>query len=99
MQKKEEFKPIRTYHGRYSVSNYGAVMNNKTHKVLMVDYGRKLPSVNLYADGIGTWIPVCLLVAREFVDNPNNYEYVRFIDGDSRHHRADNLEWVESAEG
>lgn len=99
MEIREEFRPIKTYQGRYSVSNYGAFINNKTHRVLAIDFGRKLPSVCLSADGISTWIPVCLLVAREFVDNPNNYFHVRFIDGDRMHHRADNLEWVESAEG
>ena len=96
MEIKEEFRHIKTYRGRYSVSNYGAVINNKTHRVLTTDFGRKLPSVCLSADGVSTWIPVCLLVAREFVDNPNNYFHVRFIDGDRMHHRADNLEWVES---
>lgn len=96
MEIREEFRPISGYHGRYSVSNYGAIMNNKTHRVLMVNYDSKLPSIGLSCDGIQTWIPVCVLVARAFVDNPNNYEHVRFIDGDNRHHRADNLEWVES---
>lgn len=37
MEIREEFRPIKAYNGRYSVSNYGAVMNNKTRRVLMVN--------------------------------------------------------------
>lgn len=54
MEIREEFRPISGYHGRYSVSNYGAIMNNKTHRVLMVNYDSKLPSIGLSCDGIQT---------------------------------------------
>lgn len=96
MHEKEVFRKVEGYRGIYSVSNYGAVINNKTGRTLSIVYSRKLPSVGLCIDGIQTWIPVCKLVAKAFVDNPNNYWYVRFIDGDRMHYRADNLEWVES---
>jgi hypothetical protein len=36
-------------------------------------------------------------VAEAFVENPNNYKYVRHIDGNLENNHADNLEWV--AEG
>lgn len=96
LHEKEVFRKIEGYRGIYSVSNYGAVMNNKTGRILAIVYSHKLPSVGLSIDGVQTWVPVCKLVAKAFVDNPNNYYHVRFIDGDKMHHRADNLEWVES---
>lgn len=36
-------------------------------------------------------------VAEAFVENPNNYRFVRHIDGNLENNHADNLEWV--AEG
>ncbi len=95
---KEEWKKIDGYNGLYSVSNYGGVLNNKTGRVLAINYGCRRPSVGLSVNGTQKWVPVCLLVARAFVDNPSNYYHVRFIDGDKMHHRADNLEWVYAEE-
>lgn len=36
-------------------------------------------------------------MAEAFVENPNNYRFVRHIDGNLENNHADNLEWV--AEG
>ena len=36
------------------------------------------------------------LVAKVFVDNPNNYKYVQTIDGDNSNYKAANLRWVRS---
>lgn len=96
MEFKEVFREIDGYLGRYSVSNYGMVINNKTGREIAANYGNQPPNVVLYLNGVRKTHFVYMLVAKAFVDNPHNYEYVRFIDGDNRHHRADNLEWVES---
>lgn len=98
MYVKEEFREIEGYSGRYSVSNYGMVINNKTGREMVPFYGQNPPTVFLHNGIKRISHPIYMLVAKAFVDNPNNYEHVRFIDGDSRHHRADNLEWVESSE-
>ena len=96
MHVKEEFREIEGNAGRYSVSNYGMVINNKTGREMVPYYGQNPPTVFLHNGTQRISQPICMLVAKAFVDNPNNYEHVRFIDGDNRHHRADNLEWVES---
>lgn len=69
-------------------------MNDKTGKEMEIKYNYKFPVVVLSKNGITTKHPVCLLVARAFIDNPNNDYFVRFIDGDKRNSRADNLEWT-----
>lgn len=92
----EVFKEIDGYYGKYSVGNYGRIINNKTGRDVTLNYGQNPPTAVLYMGTKCTSYPICMLVAKAFVDSPNNYEHVRFIDGDNRHHRADNLEWVES---
>ena len=37
------------------------------------------------------------LVAEQFIDNPNNYKYVKHIDGNLQNNHYTNLEWVEMA--
>ncbi|MDE7017288.1 MAG: hypothetical protein K2P65_06870 [Lachnospiraceae bacterium] len=97
MREKEVFKEIDGYFGRYSVSNYGMVINNKTRREIAARYSSNHPPVVILSlNGVRTTHFVYMLVAKAFVDNSNSYEYVRFIDGDNRHHRTDNLEWVES---
>lgn len=36
------------------------------------------------------------LVAVAFLDNPNHYKYIRFIDGNKENCKAENLEWTET---
>lgn len=53
--------------------------------------------VRLTKDGIHyQTVEVKYLVAQSFVPNPNNYKYVRHIDGNKENNRADNLEWCEN---
>lgn len=46
-------------------------------------------------DGNDFFAPIDELVALTFVPNPNNYKYIRHINGNTLDSRAENLEWVE----
>ncbi|CAL6089782.1 HNH_endonuclease [Hexamita inflata] len=37
------------------------------------------------------------LVAEAFIENPNNYKFVKHIDGDIRNNHVSNLQWCKSA--
>lgn len=93
---KEEWKSIEGYGGMYLISNYGRCHSLKggRRKELFTNYAFKLPSVSLSLNGNSKWIPVCLLVANAFLDNPEKKSKVRFINGDKRIARVNNLEWV-----
>lgn len=47
----------------------------------------------LYKDGIKSKLQIHRLVAVTFLENPNNYSYVRFKDGDKENTELDNLYW------
>ena len=89
----EVWREVEGFNGKYLISNYGSTVGGRKRE-LLIQYGRKLPSVYLSGMSSG-WYPVCQLVAKAFIDNPNNYKYVGFKNGDKRMSRVTNLEWIE----
>lgn len=104
----EIWKPIIGYENTYSVSNYGRV-RRETKKVInsigktRVIKGRVLKNkinrnnycyVALSLNGEVKWFFNHTLVAKAFIDNPNNYPVVNHIDENPRNNFVDNLEWT-----
>lgn len=83
----ERWKPIEGLIG-YEVSDYGNVRSRR--KMLS-----KFPnSRGYYRVAIGNKLYlVHRLVARAFVDNPNNYPIINHKDEDKTNNKASNLEW------
>lgn len=59
--------------------------------------GNKQLVVHLYKDGESKYKLIHRLVAETFLENPMNYEYVDFINGDKTDMKLDNLKWVSSS--
>lgn len=79
----------------YSVSDSGEIRNDTTGKFLKVtDKG----TVQIQVNGKGTNRRVARIVATAFIPNPNNYEYVIYINGDSTDNRIENLKWISKEE-
>lgn len=97
----ERWKDIEGYEGLYMVSNCGRVKslgnsnsNNSKERILkqMKDrYGYIY--VNLWKDGDMKHYTVHRLVAKEFIQNPNNYPQVNHKDENKENNYVWNLEW------
>ena len=51
------------------------------------------PRVQLYVSNRKKWFVVHRLIARLFIENPNNYFQVNHIDGNKTNNLPSNLEW------
>ena len=95
----EIWKPVRGYEGKYSVSSYGLVRNEKTGKsTLGRRSGHGYRKITFYEDNkpIGTAY-VHRLVADAFLDPVAGTSEVNHKDGNREHNHVDNLEWVTSS--
>ena len=103
----EIWKDIQGYEGFYQISNLGNVKSlervvNKGNGILQHRKERimnKRESVDGYyiaklnVNKKSTSIAVHILVARHFIDNPNNYPEVNHKDCNRKNNQVDNLEW------
>ena len=99
---KEEWKPIQGYEGKYWISNTGKVRNfEKELKQHPVSKNRKYNAVTLYKNGRESkkQFRTHRLVALHFVHNPNPEEYdqVNHIDGNTFNNNYTNLEWCDAS--
>lgn len=95
--RKEQWKAIKGYEGKYEVSNQGNVKRVKDGKILTrhINPRTGYESVSLYDKSTQTAISkyVHRLVAEAFIPNPKNLEQVDHIDGNKTHNSRFNLRW------
>lgn len=80
----------------YEISNYGRVRNAKTKKYLKIQQSNSRLKLFRLQYKVGYVVRGGLLgiyVAKHFIDNPYNYKYIRYLDGDYLNNRSDNIEW------
>jgi len=108
----EEWKEVKGYEGRYSISNHGRVRSHertylKDGGTKQKTYGRLLKNrINKY--GYDSCIfsmcnkiksfGVHRLVAEAFIENPKNKPQVNHKDSNRANNHIDNLEWATSKE-
>ena len=96
METTEIWKPIDGYNGTYMVSNTGQVLSVKRNQVLkpQTNAACGMLQVMLWKKCHAKLHYIHRLVAIAFVDNPNNYHYVKHHDRDYTNNNADNLYWA-----
>lgn len=100
----EIFKDIEGYKGLYQVSNLGNVKslgngnsNNSKEKILKPTKDKKgYLTVDLYKDGKRKIYKVHRLVAKVFIENPNNLPQVNHKDEDKTNNAVENLEFCDA---
>jgi hypothetical protein len=98
----EIWKDIEGYEGLYEISNMGRVkalpkwggcIFKKERLLKTHDNGKQYLYVDLYNDGKRKKDYIHRLVAKAFVDNPNNYPHINHIDENKSNNTYSNLEW------
>ena len=94
----EEWRSISEY-GNYQVSNIGRVKNVETHRILKPnilpnDYYR----ICLYKEKARSMFYIHRLVAQEFIENPDNKDFVDHINRKRNDNTILNLRWVTGSE-
>lgn len=104
----EEWKDLPIHHKsrRYQVSNMGRIRSIRMYEGLDVSVrllrtctrtpkkGNKRVTITLRGNGKQRNYDIHILVAKNFVDNPNGYLSVKHIDGNIENNAAANLMWV-----
>ena len=86
---------IKNQKSKYSVSQYGRVINTKTGKILKPQkISRGYLGVTLSMGKKSFTKKIHRLVAIAFLDNPNKLPQVDHLDGNKHNNRVNNLEWV-----
>jgi hypothetical protein len=89
------WSPIPGFDGYYANRN-GQISSNKTGKYkLLTIIGKTTQTVRITIKSNTSTHDVHKLVALAFHSNPDNYQYVRHINGESLDNRPENLEWVQ----
>lgn len=92
----EIFKDIEGY-DNYQISNLGRVWSKSRNKIMSVGKHKSnsgYVQVMLFKDGEYHWRYIHRMVAKAFIENPNNYRTVNHKDGVKTNNTADNLEWA-----
>ncbi|MBQ9657346.1 MAG: HNH endonuclease [Clostridia bacterium] len=85
----------------YAVSSLGRIKNTKTNRLLNPsELGNGYKQVSLKMNDTGKFKKEYIhrLVAKYFIENPDNKKEVNHKDGNKNNNNMDNLEWVTPSE-
>ena len=96
---KHRFEPLKGYEHEYAISKDGKILSLLTDQYVQQTINSNgYLKVMLYKDGKATTKQVHILVAQQFIPNPNNLPVVNHIDGNKLNPDVTNLEWCTQQE-
>jgi hypothetical protein len=87
------WKDIEGYQGKYKISNLNRVINNDNGKELKLFINSGYHAVTLSFNGSRKNLYMHRLLAKHFIDNPNDYPMINHKDECRLNNSIDNLEW------
>ena len=92
---RERWRDIEELNGRYEISDYGRIRRKDNHKIRSQNFSNENRYITMRFYISGKWFTLRphRLVAKYFVDNPNNYNIVNHKDMDKHNNYYKNLEW------
>jgi hypothetical protein len=103
----EEWKTIEGF-PKYEISNFGRCRNIARGRNLLKKFQRKMHGICIYTYSLYSTSSTPdtavirrnhtagMLVAKAFVENPNNYKFIEYIDGDPSNAIFTNIRWVKN---
>ena len=89
---KEIWKDIPEYEGKYQASTFGRIKSLKFNREKILKM-RLNPSGYKLINLENKTYRVHTLIAKTFIENPNNYREINHKDENKQNNRVDNLEW------
>lgn len=91
----EEWKTIPIFDGRFRMNRHGVVKNDKTGNFMTpyINSGNGYVMVDLSCDGAHKHCTLHRLVAKTYIENPNNLPIVMHKDNNRLNYSIDNLKW------
>ena len=97
----ESWKTIPGFEGKYSISTYGRIKNNKNNRIknhYVNENGYCVVGFYDKGKGFTKHFKVHRLVAEAFIENPKNKKTVNHKDGNKENNHVLNLEWSTHSE-
>lgn len=96
---KIEFEPLKGFEHDYAIAKDGRILSLLTDQIIKTSVNSNgYLKVTLWKDGKYCTRQVHLLVAQQFIPNPNNLPVVNHIDGNKQNPNMNNLEWCTYSE-
>lgn len=95
----EKWKPLKDFEEQYKISSSGEIRTQETNRIRKAHSDKKgYLRISLYKNGQQFNKFIHRLVAKTFIENPQNKPQINHKDGNKANNTVDNLEWVTNQE-